>query len=178
MGQKMFAAVRGVIYATGFFFAAVWFVPRFIKIRTSLDLPLQSSWRVVGTLPLVIGAAIVGWCFFNFAVVGRGTPAPFDAPRRLVVTGPYCYVRNPMYIGGLLFLAGCVVLFAEFSLTLLWYAFGLLIGVNLFVLFYEEPTLRRKFRADYEEYCRNVRRWIPHLRPWLGAIASAATGST
>jgi len=116
-------------------------------------------------VPILIGLALMLWCAANFVVVGKGTPAPFDAPRRLVVSGPYCYLRNPMYVGGLLFLVGYAVLFAEFSPVLLCYALGLIVAVNLFILAYEEPTLRRKFSDEYTEYCRNVRRWIPRVRP-------------
>lgn len=71
-----------------------------------------------------------------------------------------------MYLGTGLFIAGCAILFWEFSIALLWYAVGIIIAVNLFILLYEEPTLRRKFDRDYREYCRNVRRWIPRMQPW------------
>lgn len=77
---------------------------------------------------------------------------------------PYRYVRNPMYLGAGLFLAGCAILFSEFSMTLLWYALGLVVAVNLFVLLYEEPVLRHKFGHDYHRFCASVPRWIPHLR--------------
>ena len=118
------------------------------------------------------------WCCANFVLVGRGTPAPFDAPRRLVISGPYCYVRNPMYVGGLLFLIGYALLFVEFSTALVWYALGLIVAVNLFILFYEEPTLKHRFNGDYEEYCRNVHRWIPRIRPWrLKSKQAAAAGN-
>ena len=105
-------------------------------------------------------------CFVNFFLVGKGTPAPFDAPRHLVVSGPYRYVRNPMYLGAGLVLVGCGILFAQFSGVLVGYALGIVVLVNLFVFLYEEPTLRHKFGAEYEEYCRNVRRWIPRANPW------------
>jgi len=79
-----------------------------------------------------------------------------------------------MYVGGLLFLVGYAVLFAEFSPVLLCYALGLIVAVNLFILAYEEPTLRRKFSDEYTEYCRNVRRWIPRVRPWHAQEQQAA----
>jgi len=95
--------------------------------------------------------------------VGRGTPAPFDPPRRLVIRGPYRFVRNPMYVGAGLALAGAA-LFYE-SLPLLAYGGVFLLACHLFVLSYEEPTLKRTFGPDYEAYCHHVNRWRPRLRP-------------
>lgn len=166
MGQRLFVAARSLIYIGGFMTVWLWLVPRWIRLHTSLQLPSVSPLRWLGLLPLSVGAAIALSCFIHFVGRGRGTPAPFDAPRRLVVSGPYRFVRNPMYVGTGLFLAGCAILFSEFSITLLWYAVAIVVGVNLFILLYEEPTLRRKFDGDYREYCRNVRRWIPRLQPW------------
>ena len=164
--MRAFLALRTLIYATGFFFVLGWLFPALLKIRRSTLSTSEPGWRALGALPILIGLALMLWCVANFVVVGEGTPAPFDAPRRLVVSGPYRHVRNPMYVGGLLFLVGYALLFAEFSPVLLWYAVGLIVAVNLFILAYEEPTLRRKFNGEYREYCRNVRRWIPRIRPW------------
>jgi protein-S-isoprenylcysteine O-methyltransferase Ste14 len=80
--------------------------------------------------------------------------------------GFYRYVRNPMYVGFISGWVGLWIVFGRASLTAILVALAALFGVELFVLFYEEPTLRRTFGADYEEYCRNVRRWIPRMRPW------------
>ena len=166
MGQRIFLAVRSALYVTGFMALWLWFMPRWLGLFTSATFASGQRLRWLGVLPLLIGAAIAVNCFVDFAASGKGTPAPFDAPRQLVVTGPYRYVRNPMYLGAGLFLAGCAILFAQFSRILLWYAIGLIVGVNVFILAYEEPTLRRKFDGDYEQYCRNVSRWIPRRSPW------------
>jgi protein-S-isoprenylcysteine O-methyltransferase Ste14 len=87
-------------------------------------------------------------------------------PQRLVVVGFYRYVRNPMYVGFFAGWAGLWTIFGRFS----WPALGItavaIAGVAVFVLLYEEPVLRKKFGADYEEYCRNVPRWLPRLHPW------------
>jgi protein-S-isoprenylcysteine O-methyltransferase Ste14 len=166
MGQRVFVAARSLIYVCGFMAIWLWLIPGWIGLQTSLKCASASPLRWLGLMPLSLGAAIAVSCFVHFVARGRGTPAPFDAPRRLVVSGPYRYVRNPMYVGSGLFLAGCAILFSEFSIVLLWYALTIAIGVNLFILLYEEPTLRRKFDGDYHEYCRNVHRWIPRLRPW------------
>jgi protein-S-isoprenylcysteine O-methyltransferase Ste14 len=106
------------------------------------------------------GALLALWCVVTFVAIGKGTPAPFDPPRRLVVRGPYRFVRNPMYLGGALALAGAALFYQ--SLLLLAYGSIFLFAACLFVLFYEEPTLRRTFGADYEAYRRHVGRWLPH----------------
>ena len=108
------------------------------------------------------GAAIALWCIFTLVSVGRGTPAPFDPPLRLVIRGPYRFVRNPMYIGAILALLG-VALFYE-SLSILIYAGVFFVATHLFVLFYEEPTLRQTFESEYEAYCSRVKRWLPIRR--------------
>ncbi len=107
------------------------------------------------------GAALAVWCILSFALIGRGTPAPFDPPRRLVVRGPYRYVRNPMYLGAGLALAGAALFYR--SSVLLAYAGLFLLLMHLAVVLYEEPTLRQTFGEDYEAYCKRVRRWWPTL---------------
>jgi protein-S-isoprenylcysteine O-methyltransferase Ste14 len=125
--------------------------------------PLMMRWQqLAGLLVLAAGASIALCCVFVFAWLGRGTPAPFDPPRSLVVRGPYRFVRNPMYIGVATALAGAALYFAAWPL--LFYAVALVVCAHLFVVLYEEPTLRRSFGADYEAYCRHVHRWLP-VRP-------------
>jgi protein-S-isoprenylcysteine O-methyltransferase Ste14 len=113
----------------------------------------QIAGMIVGT----IGAAIALWCIFTFAFVGKGTPAPFDPPRRLVIRGPYRFVRNPMYIGAGFALAGAALFYESWALLIYTGLFFLV--THCFVVVYEEPTLRRSFGAKYEAYCRRVRRW-------------------
>jgi protein-S-isoprenylcysteine O-methyltransferase Ste14 len=117
------------------------------------------SWRWVGALPLVAGACIYLVCAWDFAVTGVGTPAPIDMPRKLVVKGLYRFVRNPMYVGVASLVVGQAVLFG--SGAVLAYMVCVWVFFHLFVVFYEEPTLRGKFGAEYEEYCRRVPRWLP-----------------
>jgi len=88
-------------------------------------------------------------------------------PQRLVVMGPYRYVRNPMYLGFFAGWVGLWVILGRANVAAIAWACVVLAAVALFVLLYEQPTLRRKFGADYEEYCRNVRAWIPRMRPWV-----------
>lgn len=118
--------------------------------------------QVAGVVVATAGAAIALWCIATFATLGQGTPAPFDPPRRLVVRGPYRYVRNPMYIGGTLALCGAAAYYA--SWPLLAYALAFLAVMHLFVVVHEEPSLRTRFGADYEAYCAAVRRWWPRVR--------------
>jgi protein-S-isoprenylcysteine O-methyltransferase Ste14 len=116
--------------------------------------------QVGGILMCGAGAAIALWCVFNFAVIGRGTPAPFAAPPRLVTRGPYRFVRNPMYIGVGVFFAGAAVFYQ--SRLLLAYLVLFVTASHLFVVWYEEPTLCRAFGNEYSRYCSRVRRWWPH----------------
>ncbi len=112
-------------------------------------------------VPIALGLALYAWCVWCFAVVGRGTPGPWDAPRHLVAVGPYRWVRNPIYIGALAVILGEALLFL--SMSLLTYAGEAAIVCHLFVIGYEEPTLRRRFGDSYEEYRRAVPRWIPRM---------------
>ena len=98
----------------------------------------------------------------DFATAGRGTPFPLDPPRQLVTRGLYRYVRNPMYWGAGMFLLGEAILFASWPIVA--YLGALWLGVHLFVVFYEEPTLTRTFGASYEEFLRTVPRWVPRKR--------------
>ena len=97
---------------------------------------------------------------------GHGTPAPMAPPQRLVVVGFYRYVRNPMYLGFFVGWAGLWVVFGRLTMVAIKVASVMVLGVVLFVLLYEEPTLRKMFGAEYEEYCRHVRRWVPRMRAW------------
>jgi protein-S-isoprenylcysteine O-methyltransferase Ste14 len=114
-------------------------------------------------IPLwIIGGVILLWSFWNFLIQGRGTPAPIDPPKELVAVGFYRYVRNPMYFGVLLILIGHFLWFG-FWWLLAYASFAWLI-THLFVTSYEEPTLKKKFGAAYEEYLKRVPRWIPRIR--------------
>jgi protein-S-isoprenylcysteine O-methyltransferase Ste14 len=115
-----------------------------------------------GVLGLVMGLGIYFRCAWEFAVRGLGTPAPIAPTKFLVVTALHGYVRNPMYIGVLLVVVGEAALFRAALLL----AYGALAGllIQLFVVFYEEPTLHRQFGESYDEYRRAVPRWIPRLK--------------
>jgi protein-S-isoprenylcysteine O-methyltransferase Ste14 len=120
------------------------------------------EWNATSAGALIAIAAGVGgylWCALDFAIYGRGTPAPIDMPKVLVVRGLYRFVRNPMYISVLCVLLGESLLF--WSAALLRYAAAVAVLFYFFVLLQEEPTLRRKMGPAYEQYCKDVPRWIP-----------------
>jgi len=112
---------------------------------------------VIAFTLLGLGGFIYGWCVWDFAVFGRGTPAPIDAPKRLVVRGLYRYTRNPMYVGVLTVILGWVMLYEAAALFV--YALAVFTGFQLFIVLYEEPHLLREFGQEYETYRERVGRW-------------------
>jgi protein-S-isoprenylcysteine O-methyltransferase Ste14 len=159
----MFVAFRAITYATLFIGLLLIYLPTRVLSWSGIIRPATIAGpQIVGIMIGSVGAVVALWCIFAFVWVGHGTPAPFDPPRRLVIRGPYRFVRNPMYIGAGLALAGAA-LFYE-SAPLLVYAVIFLLACHLFVVSYEEPTLRRSFGAEYEVYCHQVRRWWPGVR--------------
>lgn len=127
------------------------------------DIPLViTPWVIPSALCAVVGVAIYLWCAYDFGVAGRGTPAPIDAPKHLVVRGLYRHVRNPMYVGVVLVLAGWNMLYRVESLFN--YTVAVFILFNLLVFFYEEPHLRQLFGDEYSEYRSKVGRWLPRIR--------------
>jgi protein-S-isoprenylcysteine O-methyltransferase Ste14 len=117
--------------------------------------------RWIGLAPLLVGAWFYLCCAWDFVVAGQGTPAPIDAPKQLVVRGLYRLVRNPMYVGVLLVIFGEALLFK--SVLVLGYALLMFLIFHVFVIAYEEPTLRRMFGSSYEQYRMSVPRWVPHV---------------
>jgi protein-S-isoprenylcysteine O-methyltransferase Ste14 len=121
--------------------------------------PGSGPWQLASAAVFLIGGAIYAWCVWDFASFGRGTPAPIDAPKKLVVRGLYKYTRNPMYVGVLTTILGWAVLFREPRILL----YALCVGMcfHLFVVVYEEPHLQKVFGSSYVEYRGRVGRWIP-----------------
>jgi protein-S-isoprenylcysteine O-methyltransferase Ste14 len=117
--------------------------------------------RVLGAVLIAIGGALVLETTARFALQGRGTPAPFAAPDRFVARGSYRVVRNPMYVGVLALIVGQALLLGR-EVLLGWAGVA---GVlfQLFVVFHEEPELRKRFGAEYEDYRRRVGRWVPRI---------------
>ena len=134
--------------------------------RWHVEAPLlgTSSLRVVGVWLIAAGLPVLLDSFTRFALNGLGTPAPILPTRHLVVTSLYQYVRNPMYIAVVSLILGQGLFFG--SVLVLEYGVAVWVAFYLFVLIYEEPTLRKSYGPEYEVFCANVPRWIPHLRAW------------
>jgi protein-S-isoprenylcysteine O-methyltransferase Ste14 len=114
-------------------------------------------------IPLwLVGGLTLLWCFWDFTFKGRGTPAPIDPPKELIASGPYRLVRNPMYAGIDLILVGYFLWFGYWYF--LAYTAVFFLVTHLFVTLYEEPDLRRRFGAGYENYLKKVPRWIPRFK--------------
>lgn len=128
--------------------------------------PAAGPTTILGLAIGLTGAALAVWCILTFVFVGKGTPAPFDPPRLLVIRGPYRYLRNPMYLGAGLVLGGAAIYYR--SIALLGYAALFLIASHLFVVWYEEPTLTRLFGTEYQAYRHAVRRWLPRIQRGSG----------
>lgn len=120
--------------------------------------------RVVGGVLIVAGTVLVVHAFARFVVEGHGTPAPVAPTDRLVVTGAYRYVRNPMYVAVTSAIVGQALLLGR--LGLVGYAVAFLLCTMAFVRWYEEPKLRAQFPDDYPGYAAQVRGWLPRLRPY------------
>jgi protein-S-isoprenylcysteine O-methyltransferase Ste14 len=159
--RTLLVALRAVVYMTGFLLFFAWLALRVRALDRFLQVTLPGGVEIPGIVLMVLGGLLGLTCAGTFIVRGKGTPAPFDAPREFVAIGPYRYLRNPMYVGGLILLAGFGLYEHSFSILLM--ALVLLFVVHLMVVFYEEPTLRKSFGASYDEYCRTTARWMPTL---------------
>ena len=160
--------VKAILGSALFFLAAPlvvagvvpWWITRWEFRPAFFDLELT---RLIGIVMIIVGAPGLLDSFARFALQGLGTPAPVAPTRYLVVTGLYRFVRNPMYVAVVAVVLGQAALFGDWRLlyygALCWLAF------HIFVLGYEEPTLRRTYGAEYEAYQANVPRWIPRLTP-------------
>ena len=141
-------------------------VPGTVAVLVPLFLVAHRTVVVGPTLWLAIILFTLGIVLYlrtawDFAVIGKGTPAPIDPPVRLVTRGPYRYSRNPMYISILTIIAAWAALFG--SAILVVYAVAMFVIYSLIVRFFEEPHLAREFGHEYEEYAERVGRWLPRI---------------
>jgi protein-S-isoprenylcysteine O-methyltransferase Ste14 len=156
LGSALFFVAAPVVVA-GF---VPWWITHWKFRRAFLGV---EQTRIIGIVLIIIGALGLLDSFARFAFQGLGTPAPIAPTRNLVVTGLYRYVRNPMYVAVVAVIFGQAVLFGDWRLLL--YGAVCWLACHLFVITYEEPTLRRTYAEEYEIYLANVPRWIPRLTP-------------
>lgn len=161
------ALIKGIVLFPG---TVLVFVPSLI-LWLSAESPVASApaeraegrfW--IGLVLAVAGLMLAMWTARLFLTLGRGTPAPWAPPHKLVVAGPYRHVRNPMITGVLLMLAAESLLFGSWPIVGWMLVFFLVHGVYLARM--EEPGLERRFGEDYRRYKANVPRWIPRVSPW------------
>src|SRR5215472_15359832 len=162
--DRWLTALASLVVGSAFFALWFWLLPQWLGFQ--VQMMGMSRWRWLAAVPSVLGFAVALRCIWDFGWTGRGTPAPFAPPQRLVVVGFYRYVRNPMYLGFAAGWVGLWIVFGHANLLSIAAVAAVALGVHLFVILYEEPTLRRKFGAAYEAYCRNVSRWWPRMKGW------------
>ena len=156
----MMTALKSFLYLIIAAGLGAWYFPFVLLPKTP---QVQTGSLAYLAFPLwLLGGFEILWCFWDFTFKGRGTPLPLDPPKELVVTGPYRYVRNPIYVGVLVIVMGYFLWFK--SIWMIVYAVVAFLGVHLFVTFYEERTLKKKFGAAYEDYCKTVPRWFPKFK--------------
>ena len=158
--SQLFALVRTAVFTVLVPGVVAGYLPLVVIGR---DGQRPGGWSYIGVVPVAIGLLIYAWTAFDFAWTGRGTPAPIDPPRRLVVRGLYRYVRNPMYVGVLLVIMGEGLM--RRSWQTIEYAFAVAFMFGALVLGLEEPLLRSQFGTAYSNYCAEVPRWLPRRSP-------------
>lgn len=164
--------LKPILLSLGFLFLAPGTVAGLVPYALShwrADAPFLGLLALValGWVLIVFGALILLESFGRFALQGGGTPAPPFPNERLIVSGFYRYVRNPMYVAVLALIIGQALVFG--SLALIAYSALIFLAFHIFILNYEEPTLRRTYPRDYETYFANVPRWIPRFTAWTNA---------
>ena len=160
---RAFTAIRAALYARVFMLGWGWLAFAVRPWDISLGGPLPRWLPPFGVALLAVGAILALSCVVLFVSRGNGTPAPFDAPREFVAQGPYRWTRNPMYVGGFGMLLGLAFVLRSPAVLLLVAA--AVAVIHLFVVVYEEPTLRRQFGEAYADYTRRVNRWLPRRPP-------------
>jgi protein-S-isoprenylcysteine O-methyltransferase Ste14 len=142
----------------------IFFLTNDWEFSWHLPSPYLLALVFLGAALAIVGVALMYTTIKLFASIGQGTLAPWNPTQRLVVQGPYRYVRNPMISGVLLVLLGESILFTSLALFL-WFVF-FLVGNHIYFIKWEEPGLAARFGEDFQRYCENVPRWIPRTTPW------------
>ncbi len=157
--KTIWIALRAAVWGSGFVLLWGWIAYQVYLRPPPFGVELPAWVRPAGLVFMPLGGALAVWCIASFVVRGHGTAAPFDPPREFVATGPYGIIRNPMYVGGFLCLAGWALYVGSFGALLV--AVGMLVAAHLFVVLYEEPSLESRFGDEYRDYRRRTPRWIP-----------------
>ena len=157
----VFRTILFVVFVHGFFLLGIPWILVFSRLLLFSSGLMMTKWPALSLL--LMGSSFYVSCVWNFIVLGKGTPAAWDAPQEFVSKGLYRQVRNPMYVGMFMILAAQAVFFKSAGiflyLMILWFSF------HLFVVYYEEPALKRRFGDVYRDYLRSVPRWIPRISP-------------
>ena len=161
-GSSLWLAVRSLLWTILLPGLFAGYLPWRYFGLSQVVIDWSSSRHLLGLAAIGIGVVLLATCIWEFARRGRGTLAPVDPPRELVVQGLYRYVRNPMYLSVTVIVLGEVLLTGSRPLLVYWAIW--FVAANLFVIGYEEPTLRRRFGPAYERYRETVGRWLPLLR--------------
>ena len=162
--RTIFVALRALA-VVGLLVLLWWWVALGVRnLDQRFGLALSGRATPAGVIVMLAGATLVLVSVGAFVLRGQGTPAPFDSPRRFVAVGPYRHLRNPMYVGVVTVLVGLGL--AQRSPSIVIFAFVWLAGAHLFVVGFEEPNLRAKFSAEYQNYCKAVPRWLPRRKAW------------
>jgi len=159
--SRSFIVLRGVLYASGFVLLWAWLAASVRPLDGRLPFAIPPWVRPLGFVLVPAGALLAALCITAFVTTGRGTPAPFDPPHAFVATGPYRYVRNPMYLGAAAVILGAGLALGSPSVVLLAVAFLLI--AHLFVVLYEEPALTSRFGDGYLRYRSSVHRWLVRM---------------
>lgn len=162
--ESVLTTLGSLLVGSCFFALWFWILPGWLGFQA--EAVGAARWRWLAVVPGVVGFSIAMRCVWDFVWTGHGTPAPFIPPQRLVVVGFYRYVRNPMYVGLATGWIGLWIVLGHANLAAIVAVAVVALGVHLFVMLYEEPTLQGKFGAAYDEYCHHVRRWLPRVQPW------------
>ena len=161
MASKVAAIAKTTLFTVLVPGTVAGYVPQWVRDGDHIAVRGIEAWAAAAVI--AVGVAIyLHTAFWGFAAIGLGTPAPIDPPKILVVRGLHRYVRNPMYVGVALVLAGQAWLFRSRDIAI--YAVCVVAAFHVWVLIYEEPTLRRMFGDDYARYCESVPRWVPRIR--------------
>lgn len=160
--EKLFTGIKTFIFSSVFILVWGWI---FLNISRIFDKYFNirfPEWSQICGIVLIFTGSVIGLiCIVTLFITGNGTPAPFDAPKKFVSSGPYKFIRNPMYLGGLIILIGFG--FYENSISIVLFSILWILSANIFIIYFEEPSLRKRFGSTYDNYCKTVMRWTPNF---------------